>query len=298
MFQFTKEMLIGVLVLLGAVLIIILVLILRKQKQLKKLQAGTAGGKPVTAPEVVPEKPEEEMPAKTARPEKPPTPEISHAEIAAIKESIMKEPAPAPKFAKEAKERPKPEKPKPIEKPKAVSLRPVTGEEESVVEEGMEPEEYAEIVRPLPKASKAPEPEEEPEIEEGLELVDLGEVEAPAGEKKPWESRPKPEGKKPPEAAKAAAKPQPKYGTYTKFTTADIANLPESFYGKTVSVEGSLRLSSRSDVDVWYVLFDDTGSIVVRSSQEIPYEQCRLFAVVRRTRLGQTYMEVQKYERM
>ena len=115
---------------------------------------------------------------------------------------------------------------------------------------------------------------------------------------------PKPEAEEVPPKAPAQAPappgaPEPKVeAPGARTSSSEIAESPQNFSGKMVTVEGNIRLSSRGKDDLWYVLFDESGSAVVRSKQEIPYERCRLVATVNQTRLGQTYLEVQKHERL
>jgi len=83
-----------------------------------------------------------------------------------------------------------------------------------------------------------------------------------------------------------------------KATASQIEKSPKSFQGKAVVLEGSLKPSSTGRNDTWYVIFDDTGSAVVRSASEIPFENCRITARVERTRMGQVYLDVIKSEKL
>ncbi len=78
--------------------------------------------------------------------------------------------------------------------------------------------------------------------------------------------------------------------------SAEIAKDPKSFIGQSVSVEGELHLSSKGDEDAWYVLFDKSGSSIVRSREEIPLNRCRITAKVQKTKLGQIYLDAIRYE--
>jgi len=84
--------------------------------------------------------------------------------------------------------------------------------------------------------------------------------------------------------------------TGTPVDSATIAKDPKSFIGQTVAIEGDLQLSSKGKDDVWYILFNKTGSSVVMSREEIPVKRCRLFAKVEKTRMGQIYLNVTRYE--
>ena len=66
-------------------------------------------------------------------------------------------------------------------------------------------------------------------------------------------------------------------------TSADLSQSPKDYIGKSVTMEGIIKLSSRGKKDVWYVLFDDTGSAVVRSSEDIPSDKVRVFAEIKET---------------
>jgi len=371
MFTLSKEILVGLLVFLGLSLLVIIVLIFKKQRQLKNLQSGEVGEQPAPAPEQAKEPPEAVKPAK-APAEKPALPETGPTDAESIKASIMvaekkpeagpvpkepakempegeKEPEPKPAKPPEKKPEPKKEEAKPPVPVKEASIV----EEEPAVEEGLEVEEASKLIKPFPtkppvqkpspKPPRAEKPaEEKPAPETGMEFVDLGEYEEPAKKEQAEKVPPEPEeeikapaqpeeeipekeevpaepkteekpleeeiaratSKEPAELAEPAVaepaekteKPEVKPGEFVKTSAADLTESPKSFYGKTVSVEGTLRLSSRGKSDVWYVLFDDSGSTVVRNKGEIPCERCRLFAEVKQTRLGQTYLEVQRYE--
>ena len=78
---------------------------------------------------------------------------------------------------------------------------------------------------------------------------------------------------------------------------SEIAKAPDSFFGKTVMLEGDIHMSSKGVEDFWYVLFDDSGSSVVRSKQEIPFDKARVSGTVQKTRLGQVYLDVVKFEK-
>jgi hypothetical protein len=86
--------------------------------------------------------------------------------------------------------------------------------------------------------------------------------------------------------------------TGTPVDSAMITKDSKAFLGQTVAIEGDLQLSSKGKDDVWYVLFNKTGSSVVMSKKEIPLKRCRLFAKVEKTRLGQIYLNVTRYEKI
>jgi hypothetical protein len=179
---------------------------------------------------------------------------------------------------------------------------------------------------PAPKPEAKPPAPPKPATEEApvakppptkVEFVSLGEREEPVKEAKPEQTIPEPpaqppvppEPPKPKEEevppkppAQAPAPPEPpkpkEEAPSAKTSTSEIAESPQTFSGKMIMVEGNIRLSSRGKDDLWYVLFDESGSAVVRSKEEIPYERCRLVVTVNQTRLGQTYLEVQKHERL
>ncbi|MBN2330215.1 MAG: hypothetical protein JXC85_00190 [Candidatus Aenigmarchaeota archaeon] len=138
---------------------------------------------------------------------------------------------------------------------------------------------------PAPSAVQKEEPPESPEPGKPPEPA-----EAPAEAKEPGDQEPpveaKPQMEKPPEPPSESS----------IITTADLSQSPKDFIGKSVTMEGIIKLSSRGRNDVWYVLFDDTGSAVVRSRQDIPSDKVRIFAEIKETRLGQTYLDVLKYE--
>ena len=83
-----------------------------------------------------------------------------------------------------------------------------------------------------------------------------------------------------------------------KVSTAQIAEAPEEFHGKAVTIDGSIKLSSKGKNDAWYVLFDSSGSAVIRSRDEIPFDKVRVTAKVEKTKLGQTYLDVRKFEKL
>jgi len=142
-------------------------------------------------------------------------------------------------------------------------------------EEHEEPEE-----KPVEKAKEPPKkPEEKKRKEDKPKKTE------------PTEKAPKPEKRyEPPERPEARPSKLAKAG--------DISSSPDSFLGGVVILEGSIKLSSRGATGSWYVLFDDSGTAVVRSASDIPYESCRLTVKVEKTRLGQTYLEVQKAEKL
>jgi hypothetical protein len=85
--------------------------------------------------------------------------------------------------------------------------------------------------------------------------------------------------------------------TSTPVDSAAITKNLDTFLGQTVAIEGDIQLSSKGFEDVWYVLFDKSGSMVVRSEEEIPFKRCRIFARVEKTKLGQLYLDVTRFER-
>lgn len=317
MFELTKELLIGLLVVLAAVLIIIIYFIFRKQHELKRLQSGEAVRPEIESAKGGPPKGELDKMVEEAQAAKPKMSETGPTDAKSIKERILSvvrhehkpeeapKPGPVPEPAAEpAKE---PGKPKPVKRkaPPAAKRPAELGEG---IEAGMDLGEETGMVKPFPAGPDMREekPEEVREAEEagkGIKVVELGEAKKAPERPKPM---PSPEPAAPsarPEAPAQAppgkpSMPPPKPGKAVRKNASELAELPESMYGSPVMVEGSVRLSSRSSSGFWYVLFDDSGSVVVRSLQEIPYEQVRLTATARQTRLGQTYLEVQKVERL
>lgn len=87
-------------------------------------------------------------------------------------------------------------------------------------------------------------------------------------------------------------------GPSVKANTRELTDNPDSYMGKTVIVEGDLKLSSRGENELWYLIFDDTGNSVVSSKKEIPHEKARIYSEVKKTRLGQIYLDVMKFEKM
>ena len=53
-----------------------------------------------------------------------------------------------------------------------------------------------------------------------------------------------------------------------------------------------MTLSSKGESDFWYLLDDDSGTIVLRSKEEIKSESCKIDGEVKKTGLGQVYVEV------
>jgi hypothetical protein len=86
--------------------------------------------------------------------------------------------------------------------------------------------------------------------------------------------------------------------TGTPVGSAEIVKDPKSFVGQTVSVQGDVQLSSKGAEDAWYVLFDKSGSSVLRSKEEIPLKRCKVTAKVEKTKLGQIYLDVIRYEKV
>jgi hypothetical protein len=75
---------------------------------------------------------------------------------------------------------------------------------------------------------------------------------------------------------------------------AEFFTTPENFKGRTLSLEGDLSLSSKGDGDFWYVLSNESGSAVARSTNELPEGKVKIVAKVDQTRLGQVYLNVEK----
>ncbi len=334
-----QEILFGLLILLTVALMVIIFLILRKQRQLARARVEGAEQQ-AAAPEKGKEpeegegkKPAEEKPEEKA--EKPPKegPETGPTDIAAIKASIMaagkepakqaaepekheappaeepaeKEPEPPPEKKKPKKKKGKAAKPAPAEEEKpaeptpeepAPAAKEPSRKEESIVEDGVELGGKEYMAMPFPEEKRPT------KAEEDIEFIGRGEYERP-GEEAGAGPAPGPGaetgGEKGAEAGKdkiaeAAMKPVPEPSDTTRVTAAELSGSPRSFLGKRVSAEGIINLSSKGKDDFWYVLFDDTGSAVVRSKEEIPFDRCVLFAEVKETRLGQTYLDVQRYD--
>lgn len=333
MLPLSRELLIGLLVVLGAILLFILVLIFRKQRELRKLQAEpqAPSGKPPSKEEKKKEKErrkeEEKRKKEEEAPAEAPPSETGPTDIKSIKSRIISpfhggpsKPAEAP--APEAPEPPKPapeegKPPAPEPKPAEAPKPPEKGKPAEAKKEGKKParaangdmvegyevgdegllQAYPEAkpeppYKPAPKPPEEPKPAEEPPpagSDAGVELVDLRE---PEEEKPPAAAEPAPpapaEKEPPPEAEKPS----------TQTNAAEITESPRTYVGKTIGIKGTISLSSKGESDSWYVLFDETGSVVVRSTQEIPYERCRLSATVKQTRLGQTYLDVLKFYKL
>jgi cell division septation protein DedD len=196
----------------------------------------------------------------------------------------------------------------------------ITEEEEEFLHRETGPEEGAESEDVIRKAEKF-EPWKKSETRRTHtygDFVILGDEEHEEPEEKPVE-KPKEPPKKPEEKkrreekpAKAEKAPSPEKKPEKRYEpperpearpsrltrTGDISASPDSFIGEVVTLEGSIKLSSRGATGSWYVLFDESGTAVVRSASDIPYESCRLTVKVEKTRLGQTYLDVQKAEKL
>jgi hypothetical protein len=200
-------------------------------------------------------------------------------------------------------------------KPEAPSEEPAAKDEEkygpheeetetlatSPAEEGLEPapgafSEEDEVPSPPPEPTEPPEvkePEPAPEPSSGA-IGEMEPIQLPAENEDAQASSPAP--------GVAPGKPKPRKPMDTSaalstITSADLAQSPKDYIGRSISMEGIIKLSSRGKKDVWYVLFDDTGSAVVRSGEDIPTDKVRVFAEIKETRLGQTYLDVLKYEK-
>ncbi len=283
MFPETKDILIILLVALAAVLAVLVFLLILKRRQFRR----------ANAPGPAPEQPAE--PGEQARPDAG-----GPSDAASIKASIISE-GPEAEAAVESAE------------PKADSG--LVEIDESAIQEGVEPGDN--MIKPPPELAAGPRrkpkgPPEEPEEsgaeekpQEDAEFVDMKEYAEPVKTRKVV--RVAPEGRieiqrpaEPQEVGRGAAVPA---ATVTvakavKASASQIEKSPKSFLGKTVALEGTLRLSSTSRNDTWYVIFDDSGSAVVRSASEIIHEKCRITARVEKTRLGQIYLDVIRTEKL
>ncbi len=256
----------------------------------------------------VEEKPPEEVKPPASEPE--PEEEIRYVDLDSYEESMDEQaekagkPADAGSMEEEIK---RAQSMKPEERAKAPSMKdeekygPPNEDDtdtlaSSPAEEGPEPaqapfaENEEEPSFPEPPEVKEPEPVPSlpNEDEEGPEPVQLpadedGQAAAPAPGKSKKQQRPR--------------KPMDTSAALSMITSADLAQSPNDYIGKSVSMEGIIKLSSRGKKDVWYVLFDDTGSAVVRSGEDIPIDKVRVFAEIKETKLGQTYLDVLKYEK-
>ena len=77
---------------------------------------------------------------------------------------------------------------------------------------------------------------------------------------------------------------------------SEVMGNPEHYMGKPVAITGNVRLSSKGKDDFWYVLFDGTGSAVIRSREKLSSEKCKIHGRVEKTKLGQVFLEVQNSE--
>ncbi len=173
----------------------------------------------------------------------------------------------------------------------AKELQPDVSEDDDIVfiedfdEEDGRKVEATSLLEPFPeKKAPEPEPEAKPPAPEKIKAQEP-EAKPPAPEKKEEPAPEKPDK----EVAAVSEK---------SVNISDITESPESFHGKAITVKGNLKLSSEGNGDFWYLLFDDSGSAVVRSTSEIPYEKCTLKAKVEKTNMGQTYLEVQQFDKL
>jgi hypothetical protein len=100
-----------------------------------------------------------------------------------------------------------------------------------------------------------------------------------------------------PKGVKTAEPSKSVLDTATIIESEDITKEIDTFLGQAVAVEGDLQLSSKGTDDVWYILFDKSGSSIVRSKEEIKPKHCKLLAKVEKTKLGQVYLDVTRYEK-
>ena len=282
MFPETKDILVILLVALAAVLAVIVFLLILKRRQFRRMKAAGP------APEQ-PAEPGEQSPPEAGGP----------SDAASIKASIISE-GPEAEGAGESAQ------------PKAaIELVEI---DESAIQEGVEPGDN--MIKPPPELAAGPlrkpkGPPEEPEEggadgkpQEDADFMEMKEYAEPVKTRKVVRvapgggieiqrpAEPQDRGRPAiPGAAEAVAKA-------AKAKASQIEKSPKSFQGKTVVLEGSLKLSSSSKNDTWYVIFDDSGSAVVRSASEIPYENSRITARVEKTRLGQVYLDVIRSEKL
>jgi hypothetical protein len=248
-------------------------------------QVATGAGKPAKEKAVEGQPPAPQPPEKEPEKEEKPVPEP---------EPLAEEPEPAP-----APPRKPAKPPKPVVSKKPADESIIEGYE--VGEDGML-ESYPEARRepePPPKPEPAAKPAPVDEKDDEVEYVDLGEPEEPAA--KPPAAAPEPPAKEEPapEPAPSAGPPKPMpSGKATEVNAAQVSESPQSFSDRVISIKGTVSLSSKGDNDAWYVLFDESGSVVVRSSKEIPFERVRIAATVSKTRLGQTYLDVRTFEKL
>jgi hypothetical protein len=227
----------------------------------------------------------------------------SHFALRRIKTELAVKPKRFASRAKPEKEKPGKEKKMPGEKPEEkpepkTEAKPDARKEDRIVPDSKKAAIHAphEADEERGKEGPAPEPPIKMPKTREKELLEIKEEGAEEGEdeagkvlKKKVEEEPEsemPEEEKPESARKPGV------------TSAwEIVDKPKDFYGKTVVLEGHMRLSSRGKEEFWYVLSDDSGTVVVRSTEDIPLKDCRVTATVEETsELGQTYLELKKCE--
>jgi len=300
MFGLSREVLMGILAFLAVVLLVVVIFIFRKRSKMKAAES----------PESDEKRSQPAEPEKKPDSEGPPVSETGPTDTESIKAQVMSTGRKPPK--REEDEIP--------EEPAVI--------EDSDVQEGLEPEQVGEsgllepfpVKKPEPKPRPKPEPEEKeeepPPAEEDKDFMMMGqyaepvkkrkvvkvraggklEVRSPGGEEIPEEAI-----EKAPLAGKQAEPPAEEEKEQRKTVmvkTYQINESPDSFKGKTVTMEGSLKLSSKGKNDAWYVMFDETGSAVVRSKEEIKFEKCRLTVRVEKTKLGQIYLDVKDFKKI
>ncbi|UCD02769.1 MAG: hypothetical protein JSV63_03220 [Candidatus Aenigmatarchaeota archaeon] len=303
MFPEIREVLMYLLGILVVVMAILLVLILRKRLFLPSLPGK---GEPK------PEEPQPEGPA----PE-PPEEERGPDDLDAIKKRLGADllpvtrdvgspepPVPEPPgtaifSAQKSVPQPGPEtKVKPVFQDDEIEEGVVLGEQQ--LEEALKPAEGPEYVPVEEPAEEKPEPKpmkEKELIAKGI--VKPGEEKGIIARLVPRKAPPVIKALKPEKGVKPEeASPDVAFEKAVTVDSSEISKDTETFLGQTVAIEGEIQLSSKGIDDFWYVFFDKGGSSVVRCKENLPFNKCRLFVKVERTKLGQIYLDVVRYKKL
>jgi len=81
-----------------------------------------------------------------------------------------------------------------------------------------------------------------------------------------------------------------------KAKASDLLNPTADMVGRRVIMEGSLKFSDMTDKDFWYLFEDQSGTVVVSSQKKIIDGKYKFQGTLKKTALGQFYVDVERLE--
>ncbi len=85
-------------------------------------------------------------------------------------------------------------------------------------------------------------------------------------------------------------------GVTTKAKASDLLNPPADMIGRRVIMEGSLKFSDMTDKDFWYLFEDQSGTVVASSRKKIIDGKYKFQGTLKKTALGQFYVDVERLD--